>query len=49
MTLIDLYRDDNLHGFISEWRRLNPRRSGAVQAWIDIAIADGAYDKEADP
>ncbi|GAI48331.1 unnamed protein product [marine sediment metagenome] len=49
-ALLDFYKRDDLPGFIKEWRRLNPGRSGAVQAWIDIAIANGAYDiKEEDP
>jgi len=48
--LLELYRADDLPGFIEEWRRLNPGRSGAVQAWVDIATADGAYrDVEAGP
>ncbi len=41
--LIELYRADDLPGFIEAWRRQNPGQSGAVQAWLDIAIADGAY------
>lgn len=49
MSLIELYKAEDLPGFIKEWRRLNPGKSGAVQAWLDIAIADGAYDEEEDP
>ncbi|GAI00936.1 unnamed protein product [marine sediment metagenome] len=50
-SLLELYRADDLPGFIEEWRRLNPGRSGAVQVWVDIAIADGAYAdvEEEDP
>ncbi|MBA7542484.1 hypothetical protein ES705_34805 [subsurface metagenome] len=44
--LLDIYRADDLPGFIKEWRRLNPGQSGAVQVWVDIAIADGAYEEE---
>ena len=44
--LLRFYRADNLSGFISEWRRLNKGRSGAVQAWLNIALSDGAYDVE---
>jgi len=48
--LIELYRADGLQGFIKEWRRLNPGQSGAVRAWLDIALRDGAYDvEEEDP
>ncbi|GAG53726.1 unnamed protein product [marine sediment metagenome] len=47
--ILEFYRADDLSGFIEEWRRLNPGRSGAVQAWVDIAIVDGAYDEEEDP
>lgn len=50
--LIGLYRADDLPGFIKEWRRLNPGQSGAVQAWVNIALEDGAYDigeEEEDP
>jgi len=43
-SLLVFYRRDDLPGFIKEWRRLNPDRSGAVQVWLNIAIADGAYD-----
>ena len=46
MSLLELYRADDLPGFISEWRRLNRGRSGAVQAWLNIALSDGAYDVE---
>ena len=44
--LLELYRADDLPGFIKEWRRLNPGQSGAVQVWVDIAIADGAYEED---
>ena len=48
--LLDCFKRDDLPGFIKEWRRLNPGKSGAVQAWYDMAVADGAYDiKEEDP
>jgi len=48
--ILELYKADDLPGFIKEWRRLNPGKSGAVQVWLNIAIADGAYDiKEEDP
>ncbi|MBA7670663.1 hypothetical protein ES703_78809 [subsurface metagenome] len=47
--LIELYKAEDLPGFIKEWRRQNPGQSGAVQAWLNIAIADGAYDEEEDP
>ncbi|GAI44676.1 unnamed protein product [marine sediment metagenome] len=50
--LWELYRADDLPGFIKEWRRLNPGQSGAVQAWVDIALKDGAYadvEEEEDP
>ena len=46
MSLLELYRADDLPGFIKEWRRLSPGKSGAVQAWVDMAIADGAYEVE---
>ena len=46
MNLLEFYRDEDLPGFISEWRRLNPGKSGAVQAWLNIALSDGAYDVE---
>lgn len=48
MSLIELYRADDLPGFIKEWRRSSPGKSGAVQYWFDIALSDGAY-KEEDP
>lgn len=49
-SLIEFYRQDDLPGFIKEWQRLNPSRAGAVQVWLNIAIADGAYDvEEEDP
>ncbi|MBA7539503.1 hypothetical protein ES705_31782 [subsurface metagenome] len=43
IKLLEFYRADDLPGFIKEWRRRYPGQSGAVQAWLDIAIADGAY------
>jgi len=43
LKLLEFYRADDLSGFIEAWRRQNPGRSGAVQAWLNIAIADGAY------
>ena len=48
MSLLELYRADDLPGFIKKWRRLNPGRSGAVQIWVNIAVEDGAYE-EVDP
>ena len=46
--LFELYRADNLPSFIYEWRRLNSGRHGAVQAWLNIAFVDGAYDDVVD-
>ena len=44
MSLLDFYRADDLPGFISEWRRQNPHKSGAVQAWFTLSLRAGAYD-----
>ena len=44
--LLAFYRSDDLPGFIKEWRRLNPGRSGAVQVWFNLALQDGAYEEE---
>ena len=45
-SLLEFYRADDLPGFIKEWIRRNPGKSGAVQAWFNIAVKDGAYDVE---
>ena len=48
-TLLDLYKRDDLPGFVKEWRRLYGSEPGAVSAWFDMALANGAYDVEEDP
>ncbi|GAH98229.1 unnamed protein product [marine sediment metagenome] len=42
-SLIAFYRAEDLPRFIEEWRRRYPGQAGAIQAWLDIATADGAY------
>ena len=46
MSLLEFYKADDLPGFISEWRRQNPGRSGAVQAWFNLSLRAGAYEEE---
>jgi len=45
-TLLRFYRADDLPGFIKEWRRQNPGRSGAIQTWFDLSLRAGAYEEE---
>ena len=44
MSLLEFYKAEDLPGFIKEWRRLNPGKSGAIQLWFNLAIEVGAYD-----
>ena len=49
MGLLEFYRRGDLPSFIKEWRRMHGSRPGAVQAWFDLAVEDGAYALEVVP